>query len=146
MRGPRGTNTAAVLHRLVDRLDRAADRILTADFGVTYRRFYFLAVAAELDNPTQNEFARALSYSDASVSTMLTALAEGSYVTVEDDPVHGRRRRVQLTKKARTLLEKGQKRLDGELSRLFERARVDELAFGASARAVLALFVPAKEK
>ncbi len=66
------------LHTLTARLDRSADRILQAEYDVSYRRFRTLLIVGELGTATQPALAEALGVSEPSVSRMAGVLARES--------------------------------------------------------------------
>src|ERR1700720_2285089 len=105
------SSPAYLLHRLVFALDRAADRVLQAHLGISYKRSLFLIVLQHHGTMSQHELAVALGYSDPAVSTMLRELAEDGYLTTFPSPLHGRRRLVTLTSHGREVISNGRRLL-----------------------------------
>jgi DNA-binding MarR family transcriptional regulator len=118
------------LHKLVFALDRAADKILRSQLGITYKRLLFLLVLQHHDAATQHELAVALGYSDPAVSTMLLQLAKAGYVSTTPSPEHGRKRLVTITPQGSELVARGANLLDERFDRLMETAGVDAQHYG----------------
>lgn len=116
--------SAYQLHKFVFSLDRAADRILTDQLGISYRRVLFLAVLSE-GSMTQHKLATILGYSDAAVSSMLLELKKFGYVTVTASPGSGRKHTVRLTHEGKALSEKAKKILDDKFAALGKMSGVD---------------------
>ncbi|GGO08274.1 MarR family winged helix-turn-helix transcriptional regulator [Microbispora bryophytorum] len=90
-------NLSLNLHVLTARLDRAADRILRAEHGISYSRFLALTLVGELGASTQRTLAEYLGVTEPSVSRMTTVLAADGLLDVQPDPAGGNRRRLSLT-------------------------------------------------
>jgi DNA-binding MarR family transcriptional regulator len=118
-------SVAVQLHRLVSELDRAADSILQANVGITYKRFLFLSILLYQGTITQHELAVALGYSDPAVSTMLLALAKESQITTSPSPEHGRKRLVTITPLGIEIVTRGRQILDAHFDELLQIAGVD---------------------
>jgi DNA-binding MarR family transcriptional regulator len=116
---------ATLLHRLVFELDRAADQILRAHLGISYKRALFLFVLQYHGTITQHELALALGYSDPAVSTMLLELAGEGYVQTVTSPEHRRKRLVSLTPKGSEMVVRGKELLDFHFDQLMATAGVD---------------------
>lgn len=114
-----------LLGRFVFELDRAADQLLQAQVGISYRRFLFLTVLQHCGTVTQHELAIALGYSDPAVSTMLVELARDEYIQTAKSPEHGRKRLVTITPKGNEVVAKGRQLLDSHFDQLMEIAGVD---------------------
>lgn len=117
--------TADLLQRLVYELDRAADRVLRAQFGISYSRARFLFALLRRGTVTQHDLATALGYSDPAISTMVQSLAEDGYVQTVRSPDHGRKRLVSLTPKGSDVVTRGRQMLDDEFSELVKTAEID---------------------
>ncbi|MEV0157416.1 MarR family transcriptional regulator [Micromonospora sp. NPDC050686] len=117
-------NLGLELHTLVSRLERAGDRILRADHGLSYRRFMVLVTVGELGACTQRALADSLAVTEPSVSRMIAALAGTGLLTVTPDPAGGNRRRIALTDSGRQLVERAGTELIGRLTALVESAGV----------------------
>jgi len=119
-------NTPAYrLHKLVFALDRAADTLLRAQLGISYKRALFLLILQDHGTITQHELAVALGYSDPAVSVMLLQLAKDGYVTTTPSPEHGRKRFVTITPSGSEIVAKGRELLDARFDRLMVAAGVD---------------------
>lgn len=118
------------LHTLTARLDRSADRILRAEFDVSYRRFLALLIVGELGAATQRALAERLGVSEPSVSRMAGVLAETGLLDVQADSGGGNRRRLRLTVPGKHLVEQGRKLLEHRFVDLAARGGVpyDEYA------------------
>ena len=116
---------AYLLHKLVFDLDRAADRLLQAEVGISYKRLLFLALVPPHGQLVQHELAQALGYSDPAVSTMLQTLTKEGYLTTSPSPAHGRKRLVTLTPRGRRLVSKSRRLLDARFAALLAAAKVD---------------------
>ncbi|MDB4939932.1 MAG: MarR family transcriptional regulator [Candidatus Doudnabacteria bacterium] len=114
----RRDSTPDLLHKLVHAMDRSADVILQKQFGITYKRAYFLLVLQRVGTVTQHQLAVVLGYSAASVSTMLTALSKLGYVDIQPSPHHGRKKLVSLTPYGKELVTKGRNMLNAHFASL----------------------------
>jgi DNA-binding MarR family transcriptional regulator len=117
-------NLGLELHTLVSRLERAGDRILQADHGMSYRRFMVLVMVGELEACTQRALADSLAVTEPSISRMIAALAGTGLLTVTPDPAGGNRRRIALTDAGRELVERAGTELIGRLTELVESSGV----------------------
>ncbi|MCG8914494.1 MarR family transcriptional regulator [Actinokineospora sp. PR83] len=88
---------ALVIHNLAAELGRAADLLLGEKHGISFARYRVLRGLRRDGATTQHALAESLGIGDASISRVLPALVERGWCLVEDDPHHGRRRRVRLT-------------------------------------------------
>jgi DNA-binding MarR family transcriptional regulator len=113
------------LHKMVARLDRTADKLVRAKFGISYNRALFLAVLHGEGPLTQHNLATGLGYSDAAVSMMLSELATEGYVQVSASPEHGRKRIAKLTPAGSRLIVKIRAHLDAKFEMLLANAGVD---------------------
>lgn len=104
------------LHVLTARLDRAADRILRTEHGVSYNRFLALMLVGELGASTQRTLAARLGVTEPSVSRMTGILAGDGLLDVQPDPAGGRSRRLSLTDKGRLLVTTVQEGLEERLA------------------------------
>ncbi|GAB3812677.1 MarR family winged helix-turn-helix transcriptional regulator [Micromonospora zhanjiangensis] len=117
-------NLGLELHTLVSRLERAGDRILRADHGLSYRRFMVLVMVGELGASTQRALADGLAVTEPSVSRMVAALAGTGLLTVAPDPAGGNRRRIALTDAGRELVERAGTELIRQLTELVRSSGV----------------------
>jgi DNA-binding MarR family transcriptional regulator len=117
------------LHLLTARLDRAADRALQAEQGISYSRFLAL-VAMARGAGSQRELATWLGVTEPSVSRMTGVLAEDGLITVDPVPRGGNRRLLQLTAKGQETFQRGAELLERRFAELVERCSIpyDEYA------------------
>jgi DNA-binding MarR family transcriptional regulator len=112
------------LHALTARLDRAADRILRAEYSVSYSRFLTLALVAELGASTQRTLADYLGVTEPSVSRMTGVLASEGLLDVQPDPAGGNRRQVRLTEQGMRLVTSAQRTLEDRLAMVVAQSGV----------------------
>jgi DNA-binding MarR family transcriptional regulator len=117
-------NLGLELHTLVSRLDRAGDRILRTEHGLSYRRFMVLVMVGELGVSTQRALADGLAVTEPSVSRMVAALAGTGLLTVVPDPAGGNRRQINLTDAGRALVDHAGTDLIQRLTELVESSGV----------------------
>ncbi|GAA4718250.1 MarR family transcriptional regulator, transcriptional regulator for hemolysin [Promicromonospora umidemergens] len=130
------------LHALTARLDRAADRILRAAHGITYRRFRTLLSVQLLNQAgahavTQRAVADEVGISEPSASRMVAVLADAGLLDVRQDPGSGNRRRLQLTPQGSAIVEQGQDLLEERFADLVRRSGVSYTHYAHSTRALL---------
>lgn len=112
------------LHVLTARLDRAADRILQAEHGVSYRRFLTLLTVGDLGTATQRALAERLGVSEPSASRMTGVLAEAGLLEAPADPAGGNRRQVTLTPAGKRLVKDCLELLEHRFADLVERSGI----------------------
>lgn len=128
------------LHVLVARLDTAADRILQATHGTTYRRFLALLALRDVGPTSQRGVAERLGVSEPSASRMTAVLAGEGLLVVVPDPAGGNRRRLTLTRRGGTLVVACARSLEGRFARLVAGSDVDYASYATdTARLVRAL-------
>ena len=86
-------------------LDRSADRILQAEYGLSYRRFLALMTVGQLGAATQRTLAQALGVSEPSASRMTGVLTGTGLLDSQPDPGGGNRRRLTLTVQGQGVVE-----------------------------------------
>jgi len=118
-----------LVHRLVMEMDRVADKILTDNFGMSYKRCRFLAVLQHGGTKTQHDLAVILGHSDPAVSKMLAELLKDGYVTIKIDPKHARKRLVTLTPKGDEIVTKGSDLLNAHFKGVMAKAKVDAVQY-----------------
>lgn len=118
-------SAAYLLGRLMFALDRASDRLLQAQVGISYKRFLFLTVLQHCGTVTQHELAVALGYSDPAVSTMLVELVKDGYLQTIPSKEHGRKRLVTITAHGNEVVAQGRRVLDAHFDQLTVMAGVD---------------------
>jgi DNA-binding MarR family transcriptional regulator len=95
------------LHALTARMDRAADRILRAELGLTYRRYLALVGVDDPTGGTQKDLAEWLGITEPSVSRMIPMLVDAGWIKAGQDPAGGNRRHLALTPAGKKLVTKG---------------------------------------
>src|SRR6185437_13087838 len=119
------TSPAYLLGRFMFELDRAADHLLQAQVGISYRRFLFLTVQYHSGTVTQHALAVTLGYSDPAVSMMLVELARDGYSQTTQSPEHGRKHLVSITPKGNAVVVQARQMLDAHFDELLALAGVD---------------------
>jgi DNA-binding MarR family transcriptional regulator len=112
------------LHVLTARLDRAGDRLLRAEHGISYSRFLALTLVGELGASTQRALADALGVTEPSVSRMTAVLAADGLLNVEAEPDGGRRKRLSLTESGARLVAAVRQDFEDRLAALVARSGV----------------------
>ncbi|MET4160107.1 MarR family winged helix-turn-helix transcriptional regulator [Agromyces sp. PvR057] len=103
--GPLGDHLTVTLHLLVDRMDRFADALLRARFGISFNQFQFVAVIADLPTPPDiTTLADCLGVSKAAVSKRVPSFVEAGLVQTSTDPANARRVLLSITPQAGRLL------------------------------------------
>ncbi|MEU9833675.1 MarR family transcriptional regulator [Streptosporangium sp. NPDC048047] len=128
------------LHVLTARLDRAADRILRAEYNVSYSRFVALTLVGELGASTQRTLAEYLGVTEPSVSRMTSVLAADGLLDVRPDPAGGNRRRLSLTDEGKRLVTSIQQDLEGKLAGIVARSGVPYDEYAEHTARLLATF------
>lgn len=131
------TELAFDLHRLTAELDRSADRILTAEYGLTYRRFRALLVVGRLGAATQRAVADELGVSEPSASRMTGVLVGTGLLVAVPDPMGGNRRQVSLTLDGRQTVERCQALLEARFADLVQRSGVSYDTYAHDTRRLL---------
>jgi len=111
-----------LLHDVVWKIDAEADQILKAEHGLSFAKFYILAVLYSCQPTTQADLATCLMYSPAAVSKALQPLQEDGLVEVGPHPTHARKNLVSLTPKANALVAQCTTQLEGLFVRRIEEA------------------------
>jgi DNA-binding MarR family transcriptional regulator len=119
------TSPSYLLGRFMFELDRAADHLLQAQVGISYKRALFLLVLQHTGTVTQHELAVALGYSDPAVSMMVVELAKDGYIQATRSKTHGRKRLVTITPKGSEMVTRGRQLLDAHFDQLLAEAGVD---------------------
>jgi DNA-binding MarR family transcriptional regulator len=123
------------LHVLTARLDRAADRILRAEYDITYSRMLALSLIGELGVATQRALADALGVTEPSVSRMVGVLrAEG----LLDPPGRGERRSLKLSASGKELVASVQDVLEDRFAALVAASGVPYDEYAAHTAQLLA--------
>ncbi|HEX5534882.1 MAG TPA: MarR family winged helix-turn-helix transcriptional regulator [Actinomycetales bacterium] len=114
-----------LLHRIVYALDRAADRRLRDQFGVSHGRAVLLRVIGVKGPCSQHELAVELGHTDPAITGMVRELVSVGLVEVRPDPDNGRRRLVSLTAAGADLVARVTAFLDAAMAELVSAADVD---------------------
>lgn len=117
------------LHKLTYALDRAGDRLLQANFGISQNRALVLVAVLDKDDITQHQIASMLGRTDAAVSALLVALVKDGYVTTRVSPDHKRKNIVILTAKGETLAREVSIYLNDRFASLAKAAGVDPVSY-----------------
>jgi DNA-binding MarR family transcriptional regulator len=134
------------LHRLTARLDRAADRLLRVEAGISYARFLALYMVGLEGADTQRALAERLGVSEPSVSRMVRVLGEGGWLQTAADPGGGNRNQLRLTAAGEALVQGWGGQLEERLAALLEAAEVPYGAYLTNTeRLLVALDAPPSE-
>lgn len=125
------------LHALTARMDRAADRILRLEQGVSLRRFLALYAVRELGGPTQRELAEWMGVTEPSVSRMTRVLAAEELLEVRTDRGAGNRRLLRLTSAGSGLVVRCGALLEDRFAALVDSAGVSYEDYSALTRRLL---------
>lgn len=117
-------NLSFDLHALTARLDRSADRILQAEYGLSYRRFLSLMTVGRLGAATQRRLAETLGISEPSASRMTGVLTGTGLLDSQPDPAGGNRRRLTLTVQGKQVVEDCRELLERRFANLVETSGV----------------------
>lgn len=112
------------LHALTARLDRAADRVLRAEAGLSYSRFLSLYLVGAWGVKTQRALAELLGVTEPSVSRMIRVLERSELLEASADPGSGNRRRLRLTEVGEQCVERWGGLLEERLANLVEASGI----------------------
>lgn len=112
------------LHLLTARMDRAADRMLTAHCGLSYRRFLTLLTLGGLGAASQRTLADRLGVTEPSLSRMAATLAQAGLLDLRPHPAGGNRRQLTLTPSGRETVQRCQQLLDRRFDEVVQRSGV----------------------
>ncbi|MFG1862979.1 MarR family winged helix-turn-helix transcriptional regulator [Microbispora bryophytorum] len=133
-------NLSLNLHVLTARLDRAADRILRAEHGISYSRFLALTLVGELGASTQRTLAEYLGVTEPSVSRMTTVLAADGLLDVQPDPAGGNRRRLSLTDEGKRRVTSIRQEFEDRLAMVVAHSGVPYAEYAEHTARLLATF------
>ena len=125
------------LHALTARLDRSADRILQAEFGLSYRRFRTLLIVGRLGVATQRAVAEELGVSEPSASRMTGVLVGTGLLDAHADPAGGNRKQLSLTVAGKDVVERCRALLEQRFTGLVLRSGVAYDEYARSTRLLL---------
>ena len=117
--------TSVVLHRVVAALDRAGDRFLRAEFGISHSRIVVMLLLHRGGPTGQHDLAVQLGITDPAVSGLVRELVRDGHVTVEVVPANRRQRVVSLTAAGADLVERAGSHLEGRFAALLAASGVD---------------------
>jgi DNA-binding MarR family transcriptional regulator len=126
------------LHALVATLDRAADRILRTDFGISYSQFLTLYAVEVLDGGTQREIADWMGATEPAVSRSVRALAADGLASIGPSAAGGHRRSVEPTSRGRDLVQSAGAHLERRLADVLAAADVGYEDYAAMTGRLLA--------
>jgi DNA-binding MarR family transcriptional regulator len=126
------------LHVLTARLDRSADHILQAEYGLSYRRFRTLLTVGRLGSATQRAVAAELGISEPSASRMTGVLVGTGLLEAVSDPMGGNRRRLTLTPRGEEVVEQCRTLLENRFADLVQRSGVSYSGYARDTRRLLA--------
>lgn len=133
------------LHVLTGRLDRAADRILQAEYGLSYRRFRALLAVGELGGTTQRGLAQALEVSEPSVSRMTGVLTGTGLLEAQPDPAGGNRHQLTLTGRGKDVVQRARELLERRFAELVDRSGVSYADYARDTRRLIATLDETRE-
>jgi DNA-binding MarR family transcriptional regulator len=108
------------LNELVYVLNSTADRLLRANFELTYSQFLFLVTLMSLDKPTPSYLAECLGVSRAAVSQRLSWFQERNLVNVSRVSGNEKNLSLELTRKGELLITQSADFLEKEFRILFD--------------------------
>jgi DNA-binding MarR family transcriptional regulator len=117
-----GSRITFTLNELVYVLNSAADRLLRANFDVTYSQFLFLVTLMAQSKPTPSYLAECLGVSRAAVSQRLSWFQERNLVRVSRVSGNEKNLSLELTRKGELLATQSADFLEKEFRLLFDSA------------------------
>lgn len=121
-----------LLHKVVYELDRAADRILQREVGISYKRATVLLMVSLHGPQSQHELALRLGHTDAAISLLVRELNSDGYLTKTTSAGGGRKYSVALTDAGHDIITRCQGLLDQRFTELTTAADVDVDALHAT--------------
>jgi DNA-binding MarR family transcriptional regulator len=115
------------LNELVYVLNSTADRLLRANFEITYSQFLFMVTLMSQTNPTPSFLAECLGVSRAAVSQRLSWFQERNLVKISRVSGNDKNLSLALTRKGETLATQSADFLEKEFRVLFDRAAFVDL-------------------
>ena len=116
------TRITFTLNELVYVLNSAADRLLRANFELTYSQFLFLVTLMSQDKPTPSYLAECLGVSRAAVSQRLSWFQERNLVRVSRVSGNEKNLALELTRKGELLATRSADFLEKEFRNLFDQS------------------------
>ena len=115
------------LNELVYVLNSTADRLLRANFEITYSQFLFMVTLMSQTNPTPSFLAECLGVSRAAVSQRLSWFQERNLVKISKVSGNDKNLSLALTRKGETLATQSADFLEKEFRVLFDNAAFVDL-------------------
>ena len=115
------------LNELVYVLNSTADRLLRANFGITYSQFLFMVTLMSQTNPTPSYLAECLGVSRSAVSQRLSWFQERNLVKISKVSGNDKNLSLALTRKGETLATQSADFLEKEFRVLFDNAAFVDL-------------------
>lgn len=114
------------LHRLVRGLERAGDRILRDEVGLSYSRTLVLLAIDTEGAMSQQQLAAWLGSTEPAVTGLLRELTADGLVSVQPDARNRRRNTVDLSAEGQRVIRRARTRLDERFRDLLHLAGVEE--------------------
>jgi DNA-binding MarR family transcriptional regulator len=115
------------LNELVYVLNSTADRLLRANFELTYSQFLFMVTLMSQTNPTPSYLAECLGVSRAAVSQRLSWFQERNLVKISKVSGNDKNLSLALTRKGETLTTQSADFLEKEFRIIFDNAAFVDL-------------------
>ena len=115
------------LNELVYVLNSTADRLLRANFEITYSQFLFMVTLMSQTNPTPSFLAECLGVSRAAVSQRLSWFQERNLVKISKVSGNDKNLSLALTRKGETLTTQSADFLEKEFRIIFDNAAFVDL-------------------
>jgi len=115
------------LNELVYVLNSTADRLLRANFEITYSQFLFMVTLMSQTNPTPSYLAECLGVSRAAVSQRLSWFQDRNLVKISRVSGNDKNLSLALTRKGETLAAQSADFLEKEFRVLFDNAAFVDL-------------------
>jgi DNA-binding MarR family transcriptional regulator len=115
------------LNELVYVLNSTADRLLRANFEITYSQFLFMVTLMSQTNPTPSYLAECLGVSRAAVSQRLSWFQERNLVKISRVSGNDKNLSLALTRKGETLASQSADFLEKEFRLIFDNAAFVDL-------------------
>jgi DNA-binding MarR family transcriptional regulator len=115
------------LNELVYVLNSTADRLLRANFEITYSQFLFMVTLMSQTNPTPSYLAECLGVSRAAVSQRLSWFQDRNLVKISKVSGNDKNLSLALTRKGETLAAQSADFLEKEFRLIFDNAAFVDL-------------------
>jgi len=115
------------LNELVFVLNSTADRLLRANFEITYSQFLFMVTLMSQTNPTPSNLAECLGVSRAAVSQRLSWFQERNFLKISKVSGNDKNLSLALTRKGETVATQSADFLEKEFRILFDNAAFVDL-------------------